>query len=236
MVDIHTHILQGIDDGSGSIKESQQMLAMYSERVSDVVLTPHFTASYESPSDFLQRRKIAFDKFQQCCEIKSKHIFRLGAEVGFFEGMNLSSETDKLLIEGTNLLLVEMPMGVWTKRMIEQLIDLIKSRNIRPVLAHIDRYGFANGTNKEVFDYYLNNHGLVQVNTSAFNSFFARRKAISMINNGRIHFIGSDAHGVLHRAPNIDKVIDYLNNHNKKTIEIIEKNERIFFESFIRRK
>ena len=57
MLDVHTHILPGMDDGSKNIRQSLAMLHRERKQgVSDVILTPHFYASQESPQKFLHRR------------------------------------------------------------------------------------------------------------------------------------------------------------------------------------
>ena len=54
MIDIHTHILPGLDDGSSSIEESEKMLCMLSEQgVDTVVATPHFYIDDTKGEEFL---------------------------------------------------------------------------------------------------------------------------------------------------------------------------------------
>ncbi|MCD8022363.1 MAG: hypothetical protein LUF30_05135 [Lachnospiraceae bacterium] len=60
MIDFHTHILPGIDDGSSSTEESMEMLRLsYSQGITEIVATPHFYATQESPEHFLRRRASA---------------------------------------------------------------------------------------------------------------------------------------------------------------------------------
>ena len=57
MIDLHSHILPQMDDGSRSVDESLQMLAaLAAQGVTDVAATPHFYASENSPERFLARR------------------------------------------------------------------------------------------------------------------------------------------------------------------------------------
>ena len=61
VVDFHTHILPGIDDGSSSAEESLAMLQMEKEQgIDTVVVTPHFYPQEDRPERFLKRRKEAF--------------------------------------------------------------------------------------------------------------------------------------------------------------------------------
>lgn len=59
MIDIHTHVLPGLDDGSGSLEESLWLgHALARQGVKLFAATPHFYATQESPQDFLRRRSV----------------------------------------------------------------------------------------------------------------------------------------------------------------------------------
>ena len=210
MVDFHSHILPGMDDGSKSEKESIDMLGEYSDRITDVFLTPHFYPDRESPNEFLKRREKSAEVLRNAIEGKNVPVLHLGAEVGYYEGIHNSEEMEKLVISGSRLLLVEMPFRDWNLRMVDELIELNRRFGIRPVMAHIDRYNFGQGPNKKAFKHFLDNRGLVQVNAEAVMSMLSRMKVVSMIRKGEIHFIGSDAHNMLMRKPNLDAAIDKL--------------------------
>ena len=63
MIDLHSHILPQMDDGSRSVDESLQMLAaLAAQGVTDVAATPHFYASENSPERFLARRRHAWQR------------------------------------------------------------------------------------------------------------------------------------------------------------------------------
>ncbi len=210
MIDFHSHILPNIDDGSKSVDESLRMISAYSERVTDIFLTPHFYAWRDDPDEFFVRRAEAIGKLETALDGKCEKKFHAGAEVAYFEGIHASDVMERFRIGDTRLLLVEMPMREWTSRMIDELVELNRSRGIRPVLAHIDRYGFAKGANRRLLEYYLDNRGLVQVNADAMLSAFTRHTAISMIRRGMIHFLGTDAHNTGDRKPNYDAALDRI--------------------------
>ena len=63
MIDFHTHILPGMDDGSQATHESLQMLTLESEQgAQEILLTPHFYAHFDKISSFLERREYSFRK------------------------------------------------------------------------------------------------------------------------------------------------------------------------------
>ena len=82
MIDIHSHILPGIDDGSQSVEESHALLALLREQgVETVVATPHFYADRNDPENFLRRRKEALARLDHG-ETEMPRIL-LGAEVAY---------------------------------------------------------------------------------------------------------------------------------------------------------
>ena len=122
MIDFHTHILPGIDDGSRSTDESIQMLRAMPE-VTHVVATPHFYAWENTPERFLRRRTAAWEQLRERLDDTAPDI-RLGAEVCYFEGICRSDELHSLCIEGTNMLLLEMPFEKWSSRALHDLLEL----------------------------------------------------------------------------------------------------------------
>ena len=232
MIDFHSHILPGIDDGSHSVEESVKMLTGCSERITDVCLTPHFYPSDDLPEAFLSRRQAAFEQLEAALEGKQHPQLHLGAEVLYFDGIYRSAAMEDFKIQDSRLILIEMPMGKWTMRMMDQILELNRNFGLRPVLAHIDRYQFASG-NSECLSYFLSQRGLVQVNADAALSFWSRRKMLSMARQQMIHFIGSDAHNLSSRKPNVDEAIVALENAKAAdVVRILEHNSQKYFYHF----
>ena len=206
MIDWHSHILPEMDDGSRNVDESLQMLALLEKQaVNTVVATPHFYANEESVDEFLNRRSKAFETL---CSAKGENGIRLlcGAEVRYYPGIGRMQELGKLAIEGTKLLLLEMPMGKWTEATVNELTELSATCGLRIVMAHIDRYlGFVD---LKTIDR-LCEHGLMmQVNASFFERMGTRRKALKMLDMGLIHFVGSDCHNLTTRPPKVCSAYD----------------------------
>lgn len=207
MIDFHAHILPKMDDGSKSVDESMAMLSSLGEQgVQTVIATPHFYADNESVDGFIERRKASFDLLKERSPNTPEIV--LGAEVRFYDGISHLSDLKKLRIEGSKLLLLEMPFSQWTEGSVKEVIDIAGRGKITLVLAHIDRYlpFLKNG----VLSRLLNNGILLQANTSFLIGRFSRSKAIKMIKNNRIHFIGSDCHNMTDRKPNPAKAFSII--------------------------
>jgi len=200
MVDLHCHILPEMDDGSSSAEMSHQMLdAMGQQGVKTVVATPHFYASRDLPEAFLQRREKAAALLGPTRPSQPQIV--LGAEVAYFDGMGRSEAVLRQLQLGdSGLLLVEMPFGEWNTRMVREVCDLPLQTGLTPVLAHVDRYRKQLPKHMEQL---LDCGALFQCNADAFLHFASRGWALRLAQKGILHFLGSDAHNLTSRQPNL---------------------------------
>ena len=221
IADIHTHILPRFDDGSESSAMSFEMLRkICAQGIASVVLTPHFYATRDEADLFVERRdgtaahlvaKLA--EYVDGARAKANMdttlpSIYLGAEVAFFNGMSLCSELDMMCIRGTKYLLVEMPFDNWTSAMVQELKMIIKNRGIIPIIAHIERYFSLFKTS--MLDGMIEEGVMIQSNADAFVKFVTCRRALQMLESGRIHLIGSDCHNINKRAPNMGDAIEVI--------------------------
>lgn len=210
MIDFHIHALPGMDDGSGNVFVSLAMLERSTEQgIKTVAATPHFYAQENSPEQFLERRQRAADTLMDAMGDEDWIPPRvlLGAEVHFFDGMSAVADLDKLCLEGTNFLLLEMPFVRWTERMLREVDELIR-RGIEPVAAHIERY--MRIQSEKTMNAFLEKDILVQANANFFIFRQTERRALKMLKNARIHFLGSDAHNITSRPPNLGYARDII--------------------------
>jgi protein-tyrosine phosphatase len=117
MIDFHTHILPGIDDGSRDIQMTEQMLEKEAASgVTIVYATPHFYAHRTGVSGFLAKRDASYRKVRELLETRDDlPSVKAGAEVYYFRGMGRAEHTPGLCVEGTDILLLEMPFEQWTE-------------------------------------------------------------------------------------------------------------------------
>lgn len=208
MVDFHTHILPQIDDGSRSVEESLQMLSMLREQgVATVLATPHFDANELSLGQFLQRRSDAYTKLQSHVDSALPQI-RLGAEVLYYSGITRWGNLSDLCIEGTRVLLLEMPLARWTTSVVREVQTISNTMGITVVLAHIERY--LKLQSPGVIEELLASGIFMQVNASFFTERRTRRTALKMLRQDQIHVLGSDCHGVQNRPPALGEAMDVI--------------------------
>lgn len=203
MIDFHSHILPGIDDGSRSIEESLQLLAQLREQgITTVVATPHFYADAQSVDTFLHRRDDAYARLTAQCSDAVPEI-RLGAEVLYYNGISHLEGLDRLCIAGTRILLLEMPFTRWSSTVLREVLEIANNMDITLVLAHVERY--IRYQRSGVIDE-LRRHGvLLQVNASYFVERMTRRAALRQLIGGEIHLLGSDCHGIHNRPPRMQE-------------------------------
>jgi protein-tyrosine phosphatase len=211
-----------MDDGSRDTAESISLINMQvSQGVGTIIATPHYYANDETVDSFLDRRKKAFELLKTVLPADAPDIL-LGAEVRYYQGISRMADLEALIIEGSKLLLLEMPMSSWTEYMIRELIEMAGRGSIKIIIAHIDRY--LSLQKKGVLERLLESGILMQVNASFFISFASKRKALSLLKEGNIHFIGSDCHNTVSRPPRLDSAFrviekkfgeDYLNQMNE---------------------
>ncbi len=213
MIDIHTHVLPNLDDGSKSIKESVAMLrSIRKEGVELVVATPHFYAQNESIEQFLTRRDKSVSRLQERIwyypDVNMPKLI-LGAEVYYFTGISKAEGLERLVIEGTNILLLEMPFTTWNSEILREIESIQSHRKLRVMIAHLERYLDIAG-NRSYIEEILEMEVLIQISTSALIHWKTRRKMLRLIRLKYIHALGSDAHNMTSRKPNWDKAMPII--------------------------
>lgn len=224
MVDPHTHILPNMDDGSKDVEESLSLLKMLKEQgVVCVAATSHFYSERVHIHEFLKQRAEAFARLQEKMTDDLPEI-RLGAEVTYFSGMSHSDAVQELKIQGTPLLLVEMPFMPWTQGMLNELVELNASKETCVLLAHVERYFSFQRSN--IWEFLLQNGILMQSNAEYFLSYFGGKRGIRMMREERLHVIGTDSHRVEGRAPHFDKLQEKL--LKCKAEDVMERQNRFY--------
>ena len=201
VIDFHSHILPGIDDGSRNVETSIGMLRMCKEHgVDTMIATPHFYADSNTVERFIDSRQKAYDKVM--AENMDIPQIIVGAEVAFFAGISRAERTDALKVEGTDIMLLEMPFVTWSDSVVQEVRDLIEKRHFHIILAHIERFLQIPG-NKPYVRQILELPVTVQVNAETLLDFRQKGKMLMLFKKGQAHIIGSDCHGMHHRVPNL---------------------------------
>jgi len=209
MLDFHSHFLPKMDDGSKSTEMSMDMLRSSKKQgIDTIVSTSHFYGYNEAPDRFLRRREHAYQKLAPLLSDTEPKVV-LGAEILYYPGISHSEDIVELAIQGTDLLLIEMPFIPWSEKIFDELITLQYSTRRQIVLAHVERYKGIQ--KKDMYNRLFEQPFLFQCNAEAFDSFSTRRLALNLMKEGLLHFLGTDCHNSDSRPPNMEnarKVIE----------------------------
>lgn len=226
MIDFHSHILPGMDDGSKSTQESLEMLDMLrAQGVDTVAATPHFYARENPPEVFLRRRAEAWNRLRPQLTADSPRVL-LGAEIRYFQGISHVDRLHDLCLEGQDVLLLEMPFSPWPSRTLAELTDLAQRGDLTVVLAHMERYLAQQP--RTLWPRLRQLGVLFQCNAPFFLDWRTRRRAIGMLREGEIHLLGSDCHGSSYRPPRMGEAAERIRRRAGATaLARLENNARV---------
>ena len=219
MIDFHSHILPGVDDGPQDLETSLSMLrSSFLQGVDAVVSTSHFYANDEYPEEFLERRNDAAQRLNDAMLFSADVYPRviLGAEVLFFPGISEAEGIDRLRIENSRCVLIEPPMEPWSEDMLDEIQQMGRNFDLVPIIAHVDRY-MAMLKDPSLIDRVLQRNMRVQVNGYYFLNPKTQKAAITNLKSGKIHVIGSDCHNLEMRPPNLGFVRKLVKEYRAET-------------------
>ena len=212
MIDFHTHLLPGIDDGSPNIQMTEKMLREEKQQgVETVVATPHFYANRSSINGFLDRRAMAIEQAEQMRREAEEPLPAIlaGAEVYYFPGMGEAEGIDRLCIGETRTILVEMPFTQWGEDMLKDLEELIFRQKLKLALAHIERY-ITFQREWQIWNRVMSLPIIPQINAESLiksrpliHTNKKRKFCFRLLSTHPDTVLGSDCHDAKRRPPNI---------------------------------
>ena len=187
VIDFHAHILPGADHGSSSLETTLFQLRCAKEyNVNHVIATPHFYPQSHSVDDFLNLRALAYEKLSPTLDGSLPKVTK-GAEVLICDGIERLRGLDKLCVDNTNIILLELPFSVFKTEYCDSVYRLIKD-GYDVILAHVDRYP------KEHIEMLLDVGAKCQINAAALSGLIVPRHIKEWIKYGRVVALGSDIH------------------------------------------
>ena len=227
MIDIHCHILPGIDDGARDMAASLEMLRIAeSEGISRMVLTPHIQfGRFDNTLDDIQARLTVLQ--QEAANAGIGIELRAAAEVHLDADILPLIEQDLLPLygqfEGQRYLLLELPHHA-VPAGTDMLVKFLRSQNITPVIAHPER-------NRELQQNPVMLKTLVrlgcwfQITAGSITGQFGRDAkdlAEHCLAEGYCHVVATDAHNVQYRPPVLkaarERVVELLGEDQAQTL------------------
>jgi protein-tyrosine phosphatase len=226
MIDIHSHIIPGIDDGAQNIDVTLSMLKNAEEDgTKKIIATPHYCMGYGEAT--IEEVKVLVKDLND--KVKEENIdieIYSGQEVYFSE--NIINDYKRGIIGTLNdsrYMLIEFPMYKFNSNIFDVIYEL-QIMGIIPIIAHPERYSYIiddpSSVNKFIDEGYL-----FQVNAGSIEGKFGKRvkrTAELLITNKIYSFIGSDAHNEKNRPTGLKEALKLTNKLYEKSEELLIKN------------
>lgn len=211
-IDIHAHIIPGVDDGAETMEESMSMIeTAYQEGIRAIIATPHYG---KWNPDY--NKAYALGRFRELyAEVKKVHpdmkLF-FGNEI--FYGAEVIEDLRSgraMTLGGTDYVLVEFSTEAEYSTIAEGLREFV-SAGYRPVLAHVERYSSLHGDLKGVREL-IENGTYIQVNARSYLGKITSRRTLwcrRLLDERMVHFIASDCHDAAARKPVMKSAVDEM--------------------------
>ena len=217
MIDIHMHIIPGVDDGACTLEMAEEMLNMtVSQGIDTIITTSHSDAflrdakavrdSYEKLEKMVEAKNLPVKLHLGCevyCEVDNMEVVLGGLSAGRIPTMN-----------GTKYVLAEFYEV--TKEDALYCVERLLENGWIPILAHVERYL---DVDIESVARMKEMGCLVQVNVYSVyeeSKDIIKERARELLRREIVDFMGSDAHRIDHRPPAVEKGIAHLYEHYAK--------------------
>lgn len=227
-VDIHSHILPGVDDGAATIDESLRLIEQgIEEGVGAWVLTPHVITPFTKEID--KHHLAVFDELLKAVEQREFGIeLYLGSEIMFQEDVDaIRSRRTATFNENGRYFLMEFPIAFFPSHA-EEILFKFQIAKMTPIIAHVERYAGLTQQPQKI-ERMVERGILFQVNARSLmkrSPTPLRRIAEDLIMSGAIHFVASDAHNVENRPVELREAYEH-------TIDLTDEEtaNRLFIEN-----
>ncbi len=209
MVDIHSHILPGLDDGAPNARTSVEMLRIAAESgTTDIVATPHANLTYSFEPDTI-RRKV--DQLTEMTARRPRIHWGCDFHLSYDNIRDAIANPTKYTINNRRYLLVEFSDLLIFKNSTE-IFDTLMTAGMIPIITHPERNWLLQHRLAELEEW-VSRGVLLQVTALSFTGRFgraAKKFSETLLERGLVHFVASDAHDPEDRTPYMADVYDLI--------------------------
>ncbi len=218
IIDVHAHVLPGVDDGARNIKESLRMLQKaYRQGIRAVVATPHYSRRSDPPDYSALLEQLQEQSRKKCPDL----TLYLGQETYYHEELPRRLQGGKAFtMAGSHYVLVEFDIGISYEGLFRGIRSL-QAAGYFPVLAHMERYECLR--REENLSELCASGCVMQMNYASLEGSCLRPEVHwcrSQVKKGRIQLLGTDMHGVQYRSPDIEGAMGWLDRHVDKQLQM----------------
>lgn len=204
MIDIHHHLIYGVDDGSRDLETSVQMVEMAAaDGITHIVATPHAVERYPYQPQLNAERL-------QAIQHRTGNKVKLGLGCDFhlsFENIDDAlAHPHKYTLNGLNYLLVEFPDTMISPKITDMFYEMMVA-GMRPIITHPERNLTLQRTPGRLTEW-LQQGCLIQVTANSLTGRFGKRAqemGLQLIQQGSVHFLATDAHDLKSRPPRMSE-------------------------------
>ena len=213
MIDVHSHIVFGVDDGAKNLEQSIEMLKEAKNvGFEKVILTPHYMEGYyEENVSTIAERIVQIEKELQRQNIDIKVV--QGNEIYITTNINdLIEQKIAMPLANSRYVLFELPMVVAQCLILEEVVYKILQAGRIPVIAHPERYSFVQ-KDVSVLNHLIEDGVLMQSNYASIVGNYgkqAKETVKYMLRHNMVHLLGSDVHRTKSIYPKIPKIKNEL--------------------------
>lgn len=212
IIDIHTHILPGIDDGARDWDESRSMLEQaYKQGIRCILATPHYSRKGHPGNLFDLAEQLQYEAYK----IAADFMTGLGQETYYHEELAENLKSGRALtLAGSRYVLVEFDPHVPYERLYQGIRKLCMATYI-PVIAHMERYSCLREQGRLEDLVQCGCRLQMNYNSLEGNGIWHRetRWCRKQILENRVHYLGTDMHRMDYRKPTIGRSLKWLEEH-----------------------
>jgi protein-tyrosine phosphatase len=209
LIDIHSHVLYGMDDGAQTLEDSLAMLKMAAETgTTDIVATPHASPDYQFEPDLI------WERLQQLREAAPLPI-RIYTGCDFhltYDNINDAiTNPRKYTINQNRYLLVEFSDLMIFKNT-DEIFSLLQDAGMVPVITHPERNPLLRQRIQEMAAW-VDGGALIQVTGQSLMGHFGKKAqdfSRTLMDYRMVHFIASDGHNLKFRPPRMDDAMQWI--------------------------
>lgn len=226
MLDIHSHIIPEIDDGSKSAEMSIEMLKMAAyDGTKNIIATPHYyTGYYVKEYQYIEKYTAFLNKM---AKEQGLDINVLPGQEVFIDNHTLDNLNNGIIgtLNNSKYMLVEFEMDKFNESSMDILYEL-RLRGIEPIIAHPERYMYV-VENPSFLNKFIEESYAFQINCGSITGIFGKRVANTadiLIQQGACSFVASDAHSLNKRSPRMSMALNMVKEKNEMGYRTILNN------------
>lgn len=226
MIDIHAHIIPGIDDGAKTIETSIKMLKeTEKDGTKKIVATPHYCIGYGEAT--INEVKVIVEKLNKTMEEENIDIEIYSGQEVYFSNHMIEDYKNGIIgtINDSKYMLIEFPMDKFDSNIFDVIYEM-EFMGVKPIIAHPERY-LPIVEKPSFINRFIEEGYLLQLNTGSIQGKFGKKvkkTAEIFIKNGIYSFIGSDAHNEKSRPTGLSEALKIIDNLNLELKEIFINN------------